>query len=207
MKLLHIFVFVLLLIFLGLVSDLVMNTSNTVTIHAQAATPSFGDYGYTYNIKPPAQPTSQYNVFGEVKYSSGFPTSISKFQTYAVRQGGPVISQFDKLKLRGRVWYQGETGCPLNIYADKKWHWPQAHGGYNSHVLNLSNPADAFPRYAISKHKLVHQDAWNLATPPAPPNRFIVWIDDATNPANGNLWKGIHFGCPSPPVDLPPDDF
>lgn len=177
-----------------MIAVLISQSITSVGGHAaQSSTPSFGDYGYTYNIKPPGQPISQYNIFGEVKYGSGGSYGASKFQTYAVHQLGPTISTFETLRLRGRVWYQGETGCPLMLVADRKLNWINASGTKDVHILSINNPIPNYPKYAVGSHQLVHPYSENLQG--ATPSAFRVWTYDSQNPATSAIWNGVYFGC------------
>lgn len=182
-----------------------MTITNSSLSVAQAPTPSFGDYGYTYWIGPTPQPTSVYNVFGEVSFSAaGGPDGTSRFQTYAERQYGPVISSFQKLSLRGRVYYQATGGCPLLLEDDVKLHWNNASGQKNVWILSIQNPPPAFPKYAVGKHRLTHPFAFNSQG--STPSSFFVWNNDAANPATKARWNGEGFGCDEDPAREDPLD-
>jgi hypothetical protein len=161
-----------------------------------------GVYGYTYYIAPPLALVSTYNVFGEVMYvpggTYGGPYGRSRFQTYAVHQGGPVIYSFEKLALSGRVWRQPETidGCPPILYREGTKHWLNASGARDVNFLYLDNPDYFYNRIAVGRHRLVHPDAknvqWNT------PRAFYVKVGDAYGlPASTvNHYNGVSIlGC------------
>lgn len=193
MKRLFCTIAVALLAFLAIALSLILSSSSlSRKTHAQAPNPSLGYYGFTYDIKPPGQPISRYNIFGENKYVG----SSMYYQTYAVHQLGPTVSSFERLRLRGRFWWQGETGCPLIQFDDAKKNWDNASGNYGQHYLIMLNiPGVPFPRYGVGSHQLVHPYSENLqgATPSA--FRVSTYSNPSTGAASSAVWNGSFFGC------------
>lgn len=189
---------------------LVLPSVYSSNVNAALVIGSFGDYGYTYNIVWPS-PTSQYNVMGEIKYGSLGWYGTSRFQTYASRQSGATVSNFQSLKLRGRIWSQNATfPCPLYLWDEQKKHWQPPHtpvtGAKDAWILALYKPdPDVFETYSIGKHKIVHPDTKSDSTG-LDPKAFYVWNDDAANPATKDLWVGKGLGCTQSPIGLPTDD-
>lgn len=168
------------------------------TVSVLLAAHNFGDYGYTYWISPGTN-QSVYNIMGQTEFTGN---KSARAQTYASRQSGPTITEFDILRLRGRVWRQPQTptGCPLSRAFHQQKDCFNCSGALNSWHLHMPFMQDrsVYPTYAIGKHRLIHTNTLNPNTG-APPRWFYVWTDDDTNPSSPNQWSGIAFQCPAPP--------
>lgn len=165
---------------------------------------TLGDYGYTYDIGSTPGPISRYNVMGEVEYINN--DTESRFQTYAVRISGTPIPSFTILKLNGRVWWQGEIGCPLHLYRSQKQHWTDNVTGYKDvHYLDLPHYGN-WPTYSTGKHKIEHPNTISVSTGQAPKKFFVSSNNVDNQDIYRDNWKGIGLGCSQSPVGLPTDD-
>lgn len=157
-------------------------------------------FGYTYYINKGMSNESVYNVMGRVtdlQYSGNY----SAFETYAVRQSGDTISNFEDLKLHGRIWWQNAASC-REKWRDVKYHWSINHPGnitglQGVNILSLQNPTKiVYPQYAAGKHKIKHPNTVNVDN--KKPSNFFVHSLDPLEVLNENRkpkWKGEGLVC------------